>query len=149
MTLITRRNSLALLGAGLATPLMSEPLSLDGLGNVIKGYDPVAYFRDEAAVKGSYEHELITDEGNWWFSSAENLSRFEDNPERYMPKYGGYCAEGIARGFKRRSDPTVWVLVRDKLYLHYSIEVQNRWADDVRGHINLADGNWPKLKDQA
>lgn len=147
--MITRRHSLALLGAGLATPLMSETLYLDGLGVAIKGYDPVAFFRDEAAVKGKFEHELITEEGNWWFSSAENMSLFQSDPQRYMPQYGGFCAQGIASGFKRTSNPTVWVLVKDKLYLHYTIEEQNRWADDVRGNINLADKNWERLRDQA
>lgn len=149
MTLMTRRHSLALLGAGMATPLMSETLSLDGLGVAIKGYDPVAFFREEAAVKGSFENELITDEGNWWFASEENMSRFRAEPARYMPQYGGFCAQGIARGFKRLSDPTVWVMVRDKLYLHYSIEEQNRWAEDVRGSIVMADKNWKTLRDEA
>ena len=65
----------------------------------------------------------------------------------YTPEFGGYDAEGMARGFKRRSDPTVWVLIDGKVYLHYTIEDQNRWAEDIRGNIRLGEKNWETLKD--
>lgn len=147
MTLITRRHSLALLGAALATPLHSEPVFLDGSGMAIKGYDPVAYFAEEAASKGNYKYQLETETGIWQFKSAGNMKRFEAAPEEFTPQFGGFCADGIARGFKRVSDPTVWVMVRGKLYLHYSIQVQNIWAEDIRGNIAQANQNWPDLRD--
>ena len=147
MTLITRRHSLALLGAAMATPATSEPIYLNSSGVAIRGFDPVSFFTEEDAIKGSIDHELKTDHGLWRFETDANLQRFKAAPEEFMPQFGGYCADGIARGFKRGSDPTVWVMVRGKLYMHYSIAVQNVWAEDIRGNIGLANENWPKLKD--
>lgn len=136
-----------MLGATVALPLSAEPFYLDGQGLAIRGYDPVNYFTENLAIKGSIEHEFENELGLWRFETAANLDRFRKSPDLYMPEYGGFCAEGMARGFKRATDPTVWVMAKNKLYLHYSIASQNLWADDVRGNIRLADENWPKIKD--
>ncbi len=147
MTLITRRATLgALVSVILVRPAKAETLFMNGMGYAIAGYDPVAYFEVEEAIKGSLDHELVTDEGTWLFSRVEYLELFEENPERYTPQFGGFDAEGMARGFKRRSDPTLWVLIDGKVYLHYSIIDQNRWAEDIRGNIRAAEENWEKLK---
>lgn len=146
MTLITRRRSLALLATAAATPLMAEPIYLDGRGLAMRGYDPVGYFQHQEAIPGKMDHELVTPEAIWRFNEAANMAAFRETPSAYMPQYGGFCAEGIARGFKRVSDPTVWVMIGGKLYLHYTIEAQNRWADDIRGNIRAGDENWPGLK---
>jgi len=147
MTPIPRRSALGLISAAaLATPALSETLYLNGMGYAIGGYDPVAYFDVEEAIKGSLDHELITDEGTWLFSRIEYLEMFQADPERYMPQFGGFDAEGMARGFKRRSDPTLWVLLDGKVYLHYSIIDQNRWAEDIRGNIRAAEKNWEELR---
>ena len=93
------------------------------------------------------DHELETDDAIWRFSSAEHLKMFRKSPAKYTPQFGGYCAEAMARGYKRRSDPTLWVMVDRKIYLHYSIPDQNRWADDIRGNIRLAQDNWKRIRD--
>lgn len=147
MTLLTRRTALGGLAAiTFAQPAMAETLFMNGMGHAIAGYDPVAYFEVEEAIKGSLDHELETDEGIWLFSRVEYLELFEKSPGRYTPQFGGFDAEGMARGFKRRSDPTLWVLIDGKVYLHYSIIDQNRWAEDIRGNIRAAEKNWEKLR---
>ena len=147
MTPITRRHMLALTAAGMAGPALSEPVFLNGMGVAIGGYDPVAYFEIEEAVKGSMDNELETKDALWHFSRPEYKTMFEAAPASYMPQFGGYCAEAMARGFKRRSDPTIWVLIDRKIYLHYSILDQNRWAEDIRGNIRMAEKNWKDLRD--
>ncbi len=147
MTLITRRHSLALLASLPATPALAEAYYLDSQGLALRGFDVVAYFLEENAVEGSRSYEYEWDTALWRFERQESLDEFRKNPDKYQPQYGGYCAEGIARGFKRQSDPTVWVLVNGKLYFHYTVEAQNRWAEDIRGHIRMADKNWPNLRD--
>lgn len=146
MPRLTRRAALGVLAAALAPAARAEPLFLNSLGHVIDGYDPVAYFELEEAVKGTLDHAFETDEGSWLFSRIEYLELFEANPERYIPQFGGFDAEGMARGFKRRSDPTLWVMIDDKIYLHYSIPDQNRWAEDIRGNIRQAEENWKELE---
>ena len=146
MTHYTRRASLGLIAAGVAAPAMAERIYLDGMGAAIRGYDPVAYFEIEEAVKGSWDIELKTEDGLWRFSRTEYRDLFAKNPDRYRPQFGGFDALGVARGFKRPSDPTVWVMVDEKIYLHYTIPAQNDWAKDVRGNIRLAEENWKELE---
>ncbi|MEO0911603.1 MAG: YHS domain-containing (seleno)protein [Pseudomonadota bacterium] len=151
MAPISRRSSLALLASTVTftatTPrLRAEPIYLDGRGRALRGYDPVAYFTEEQAIEGSPENIVELGDAIWQFEFPETVETFRENPEAYMPQYGGFCAEGISRGFKRISDPTVWVMVNGKLYVHYSVEAQNRWAADIRGNIRQADKNWPELR---
>ncbi len=150
MTLITRRHSLALLASTFAlsplTPARAEPIYLDGQGRALRGYDPVAYFKEEQAILGSPANSVEHADAIWEFEFEETAKAFQEDPEAYMPQYGGFCAEGVARGFKRISDPTVWVMVNGKLYVHYSIEAQNRWAADIRNNIRQGDRNWPELQ---
>jgi len=156
MTQVTRRAALALLGAGIGAPRLvtrasakpiGEALFLDSLGVVIKGYDPVAFWENEESRKGNVDLAWETDTGTWWFAEEAHREMFIANPARYTPEFGGYDAEGMARGFKRRSDPTVWVLIDGKVYLHYTIEDQNRWAEDIRENIRQGEKNWERLKD--
>ncbi len=67
-----------------------RPINKDNTGNAIKGYDPVAYFAENRAVKGKEEFEYLYEGARWRFSSAAHRDLFAANPERYMPQYGGF-----------------------------------------------------------
>ncbi len=67
----------------------------DGAG-AIRGYDAVAYFTDGRPVKGSREFSYRWRSAEWLFASAENLAVFRENPDRYAPQYGGYCAYAMS-----------------------------------------------------
>ena len=112
----------------------------------VSGYDPVAYFRPGAAQQGSLEFEFSWGGATWRFVSADHLERFRADPERYAPQYGGFCAYAVANGYTASSDPEVFKVVGDKLYLNFSRAVGDRWAEDIPGHIRKADENWPKLQ---
>lgn len=149
MTPVTRRTALGLAASALALPARAfddEPVFLNGSGVAIDGYDPVAYFELEEAIRGEREYEFRGRDALWYFSSAEYRDMFRKAQARYTPEFGGYDAEGMARGFKRRSDPTLWVMVDRKVYLHYSIADQNRWAEDIRKNIKLGEANWKRLR---
>ena len=60
------------------------------LGVAIKGYDAVAYFTEERAVKGSEEFVHFWNEAEWHFASAENRDLFAADPERYAPNHSGF-----------------------------------------------------------
>lgn len=147
MTLVGAALSAPWLARRTAADSIGEPLFLDSMGVVIKGYDPVAYRENQEARKGRLDLAWETEAGIWWFAEPAHRETFIANPTRHLPEFGGYDAEGMARGFKRRSDPTVWVLIDGKVYLHYTIEDQNRWAEDIRGNIRLGERNWQNLKD--
>ncbi len=67
-----------------------RPVNKDESDIAIKGYDPVAYFTENRAVKGKEEFEYLYEGARWRFSSAAHRDLFATNPERYMPQYGGY-----------------------------------------------------------
>lgn len=72
---------------------------------------------------------------------------FEADPAKYAPQYGGYCAFGLAQGYKFDGDPQVWKIVDDKLYLNLSSKVSTIWQQDVPGNIENADAKWQMVKD--
>jgi YHS domain-containing protein len=79
--------------------------TLDSLA--LKGYDPVAYFREGRPVEGRKEFAYQWMEATWRFSSAENRDAFARDPEKYTPQYGGYCAWGISQAKFYDGDPLV------------------------------------------
>jgi len=127
------------------TNITSKPVFQTEVG-AIRGYDAVAYFTEERPVKGLTEFSYNHHNATWYFASQKNKELFENNPEKYLPQYGGYCAYGMANGFVVSSDPNAFTLVNSKLYLNYSLSVRNTWLKDIPGHIRQADENWQSKK---
>ncbi len=117
-------------------------------GAAIKGYDPIAYFTDGKPVVGSTQFTHRWNGAEWRFASAGNRDKFAAEPEKYAPQYGGFCAYGLAQGYKVKIEPDVWRIVDGKLYLNYDQSVQQTWVKDIPGHVAKADANWPKLRDK-
>jgi hypothetical protein len=64
-------------------------------------------------------------------------------PEKYAPKYGGYCAYAVSQNDTAKIDPTAWSIVEGKLYLNYSHDVQKTWLANRDAYIAAAEKNWP------
>ncbi|MBK1671435.1 hypothetical protein CKO28_25885 [Rhodovibrio sodomensis] len=118
-------------------------------GVAIRGYDPVAYFDQGAPVEGSAEHSLEWQGVTWHFASADHRQAFQANPDKYAPKYGGYCAYAVAKDQLVSIDPDAWKIVDGALYLNYSKSVQAKWEKDIPGFIETAEINWPELNPAA
>ena len=113
-------------------------------GLALGGYDAVAYFTKARAMKGMDAHTLEWNGARWLFSSAANRERFAANPETFAPQYGGYCSNQMSLGNLSDSDPHVWRMIDNKLYLFGHQEGRVRWADEVDQKINAADGHWSR-----
>ena len=111
----------------------------------ISGYDPVAYFTDNAAVKGRRGLDAVHDGVTYRFANAANRNRFAANPSRYAPQFGGFCAYAVANGYTAKIDPEAFSVVDGRLYLNYSKRVRSLWSKDIPGHIARGDANWPQL----
>ncbi|MEM6973580.1 MAG: YHS domain-containing (seleno)protein [Pseudomonadota bacterium] len=111
-------------------------------GVAIRGADPVAFFRQGAAVEGSQSHAHQWKGAKWLFASAANRDRFAAAPERYAPAYGGWCAFAMARGILAKTDPTAWLIEDDQLYLNFDSRTKTRFERDVPGNIAKANANW-------
>jgi YHS domain-containing protein len=118
-------------------------------GAAIRGYDPVAYFVEDRAAKGSAQFKAAYKGSTFHFVSQQNRDRFAADPGRFAPQYGGFCAFGMAGGYKAAVDPEAFRVVDGRLYLNYNHEIQARWAKDIPGFIDKADRNWPATSTQT
>lgn len=124
---------------------VSSGLTAKGPGLAVHGYDVVAYFTDGRPTPGTAVHSTVHRDATYRFASADHLAAFEANPERYLPRYGGYCAYGVSVGAKFDGDPQLWRIVGGKLYLNLNEEIQRTWEKDVPGNVEKADRNWRKI----
>jgi YHS domain-containing protein len=138
---------LVLIAAILLSPaaLAQKPQIFSDRNGAIRGVDPVAYFDHKGPVKGSKQFSHSWRGATWHFASAENRDKFAADPERYAPRYGGYCAYAVAEGYTADIDPSAWSIVDGKLYLNYSPRIRERWNKDIPGYIRKADASWPAV----
>lgn len=111
----------------------------------IKGYDPVAYFTEGKAVKGSKAFTYAYKGATWRFATAEHRDLFAATPTKYEPQYGGWCAYAMADGKKVKIDPNAWQIHDGKLYLNYNAKIQNIWISERAKRIADADANWNQM----
>ncbi len=118
-------------------------------GIAIDGYDAVAYFKQNKAVKGKKEMAVSHQGILYYFFSEANKEAFKASPFKYEPEYGGWCAYAMGQnGEKVSVDPETFKIVNGKLYLFYNRYFTNTLKDWNKNEANLkrnADLNWPKL----
>ncbi len=114
-------------------------------GVALDGQDVVAYFTESKPVQGNKNFTYKWKGTTWQFASAKNRDLFAQNPAKYAPQYGGYCAKAAADGDLATTIPSAWKIVNNKLYLNYSAEAQKEWLADVPGMIAKADKNWTAI----
>ncbi|WP_407527076.1 YHS domain-containing (seleno)protein [Lacibacter sp. MH-610] len=118
-------------------------------GVAVKGYDPVAYFTQNKAVKGKAQFAVIHLGVKYYFSSNDNKEEFKKNPAKYEPQYGGWCAYAMGEtGEKVDFDPETFKILNGKLYLFYNKFFNNtlpKWNKDEANLKTKADVNWKKF----
>ena len=124
-----------------------KPVNQTRAGLAVKGYDVVAYFSEGQAVKGSADFKHAWNDATWQFASAANRDLFKSDPEKYAPRFGGYCSWAVANGYTAAIDPKAWSIVDGKLYLNYSLKIRKKWEKDIPGFIAKAEKNWPGVLD--
>ena len=89
----------------------------------VSGYDVVSYQTGEKPLRGNGNH-IATHEGvTYLFINEDNREAFEQNPSKYVPAYGGFCAFGVSVGKKFVGDPDVWRVVDGQLYLNLDTKI--------------------------
>jgi YHS domain-containing protein len=139
---------LAALLVGCGTPYATVADS-QGRPVMLLGYDPVAYFEQGAPERGSAQHVVQLPQRTYYFSSAERKARFETDPARYEPQYGGFCASGAAFAVKLGSDPTSWTLYEGRLIIFGDVLGKTAWSLDPKWNVEHADRLWPAIADKG
>lgn len=130
-----------------------DPVDANGLA--IGGYDVVAYFTLNKAVRGNQNIQSKFNNATYYFSSQDHKKSFDKTPEKFLPAYDGFCALAVATTAKKISiNPELFRVTDGVLYLFYhgqlfsgntfnSIEP---WLENESKMIQKADANWPKVK---
>ncbi len=124
----------------LVTTLSAAPKNL-----ALDGYCPVCYIAAGKAAKGDSKITSEYKGKTYYFVSEDVKGMFDEEPEKWLPQYDGFCAYGVAKGAKFDTDPTVFTVVDDKLYLNKNKKIGAKFNKDKEGFIKEADKNWPKL----
>lgn len=128
-----------------ATTFAQAPKHINLKDNVaIQGYDPVAYFESNKAVKGNKEITATFQDATYYFSTENYKKIFLKNPSQYIPQFGGYCAYGMSEGYEAPIKPEAFTIVDNKLYLNYNLKVKETWLKDKEKRIQKANENWNK-----
>lgn len=113
-------------------PNLGEAMQRDNRsGFALSGFDPVAYFLNDAAVPGLPDYELISDGTVWRFASAANRDAFREAPEVYTPRFGGFDASGVAEGRVVDADPRRFAVIGSRLYFFRSDENRQRFLTEA------------------
>ena len=108
---------------------------------MLEGHDAVAYFTQNDAVRGDpaikTEHLGMT----YRFASEANKGEFLKTPEKYMPQFGGFCANGInyAVPWGGGGGPNSWRIYRGKLYMFGGQKARDHF--EMETEVNLERGH--------
>lgn len=111
---------------------------------MLMGHDAVAYFTQNAAVKGDpairAEHLGVA----WRFASEANKAEFLKSPDKYMPQFGGFCSNGInyAVPWGAGGGPDTWRIYRGKLYVFGGQASRDHFEMDTERNLQLAHRYW-------
>lgn len=109
---------------------------------MLGGADVVAYFTAGGYRPGVAEYQSEFEGVSFWFANAEHKALFDQAPERYLPQFGGYCANGIAYGIPWGGDADTWKLIGDKLYIFGGQGSKDAWELDERSNLARAERYW-------
>lgn len=129
--------------SGIAAAKELQNLTRDGVA--IQGYDPVAFFTDNRAVKGNSQFQSQHDGAKYYFASAAHKAAFDKEPGKYEPQFGGYCAYGASQGHPAPIRIDAWQIVNGRLLMQYDLGIKDKFNKDQQGNLRKADQNWPGI----
>ena len=126
-------------------------LNLSKKGLALDGFDPVAYFPEAGskAKKGKTDLAIDFRGVTYRFATAKNQELFRMDPERFEPRYGGWCAWAMTKNEKVEIDPESFVIENGYLHVFYDgffNDTRKSWKKQGGGELRpAADKNWGKM----
>lgn len=107
------------------------------------GYDITSYYTGEGIQSGSkdifYEYKGMT----LLFKNEVNRNLFIENPEKYFPEYGAWCAIAMSLGGLVKPNYNYYILQEDNKLLFFTIQGYvngiTLWQKDPKGNKIKAD----------
>jgi len=124
------------------SPIVTDPQT----GIAIGGFDPVAYFTEAAPQLGRADTELTLSGTTWCFRNEGNRAAFADQPDVYVPQFGGYDPVAIARGTSVAGNPLVWLISAERLYFFYDAKARAEFIAAPQRVIDAAERRWADVR---
>jgi YHS domain-containing protein len=130
-----------------ATTSGSSGMALLNLDNTVAlhGYDPVAYFTQNRARRGSKAIKERLGSATYYFASRAHRYTFLKDAPRYQPQVGGFCVTSMSMGRLEDVDPEKFLIFEGKLYLFRDDEAQARFLNNPRRIIAEATSQYFRM----
>lgn len=106
------------------------------------GHDVVSYFTENTHKMGNPAIKSVYKGVSFRFSKPEHKALFDQSPEKYIPQYGGYCANGIVYGIPWGGDADTWRVIDGKLYIFGGAGSRDAFLLDIPKNVALANKYW-------
>lgn len=126
--------------------MKNKPQYLEN-GKALKGHDPIKVYNGMATV-GNEDITSVFEDAIYQFESLENKNIFDRNPEKYAPKYGGYCSIAISEGSLVEANPHSALIQDGALHVFYKDDeedTQEEWKVNPVENKRRAENEWAKL----
>lgn len=111
----------------------------------LDGYCPVAYLVMGKSVEGDSKYSSTYDGKTYYLANADAKKMFDSEPEKYLPKYDGYCATAVAMGKIIESDPKLSSVYNGSTYLFSNKMAKESFDKDPKMTTKKADENFAAL----
>lgn len=109
---------------------------------MLKGADVTAYFTKAKYEQGKPEFRSTYEGVDFRFASAQSKALFDSEPAKYLPQYGGYCADGIVYAIPWGGDADTWKMINGKVYIFGGQSSKDAFELDEKTNLALADKYW-------
>ncbi len=137
---------LLLLSAGAASAETLHRCAPDGVA--VGGYDLISYRLADGPVPGDPAHSAQHGGLTYHFANRAHLVQFLAAPERFLPRYRGWCATNLAFGRLACPEYTNFKIENGALLLfehHGFTNGRSLWNSDPLHHRDLADRQAERL----
>ncbi len=109
---------------------------------ILFGHDVVSYFTEGTHKLGSPTIKSVYKNVTFRFSKPEHKTMFDAAPEKYIPQFGGYCANGMAYAIPWGGNADTWVIRDGKLFIFGGKGSKDAYMLDIPRNQTLADKYW-------
>lgn len=109
---------------------------------MLRGHDPVAYHTVGKPVPGDRaikaEHEGVT----YRFANDDNRRLFVQSPDKYKPKFNGFCSNGLVYAIPLGGNHDNFRVVNGELYMFGGENSKKYFEMDLERNVKLANDYW-------
>ncbi len=109
---------------------------------ILFGHDVVSYFTDHHHQPGSPAIKSVYKGVTFRFANAGHKALFDAAPEKYIPQFNGYCANGLVYAIPWGGDADTWEIFDGRLYIFGGKGSHDAFMLDVPRNLKLAHQYW-------